>query len=121
VVFGLILAACGGKASSRPAVVDCQAAPNAIVEAIETGLLGGTRLSRTAMVRDPERSNVWLVAGEIDGPGVEEQGDVGVWATNNPQDPGTVYAVDPYADQFSDWGRIPDPSVSEWDLARSCL
>jgi hypothetical protein len=99
----------------------CEAAPATLTAAVSTGLLGGTHLSRARMILDPERENVWLLAAEIDGPGVDDAGDIGVWATNRPNDPGTVYAVDSFAGQFSDWAQIPDPSVSEWQLARSCL
>lgn len=73
------------------------------------------------MIRDPERSNVYLIAAEIDGPGVEGAGEVGVWATNDPRDPVTIYAVDGYAGEFSDWATLPDATASEWTLARRCL
>jgi hypothetical protein len=106
----------GGGASSS-----CTSAPSAAVHAISTGLLGGTNLSRTAMVADPERQNVYLIAGEIDGPGVDGAGQVGVWATNKPSDPVVIYAVDPYAGQFSDWARLDGATLSEWELARGCL
>jgi hypothetical protein len=91
------------------------------VDAISTGLVGGTNLSAARMVKDPERQNVWLIAAEINGPGIESAGDVGVWATNNPDDPGTIFAVDSFAGEFSSWGRMPDASPSEWQLAQGCF
>jgi hypothetical protein len=55
-----------------------------VLAAISTGLLGGTNLGDAAMITDPERSNVSLIAAVIEGPGIEGSEAIGVWATNNP-------------------------------------
>jgi hypothetical protein len=73
------------------------------------------------MVRDPEREDIWLVAAELDGPGITGEGEIGVWAIDRPDDPVSIYSVDAFALQFSDWPRIEDPSLSERAFARACL
>ena len=44
-----------------------------------------------------------LFAAEIDGPGLEGTGDVGVWATNDPAGGGSILAVDDTAKERSSW------------------
>lgn len=122
-MFLAVAGGCASTPSRAPAAApaDCSEAPPAVLSAISTGLKGGTKLSRSAMIRDPDRSSVYLVAAEIDGPGVDGPGQVGVWATNRTDGSGSLFAVDNFAGQFSDWGKMPDASSSEWTLARSCL
>jgi len=129
VLVGLIIiAACGtGGGGGQPADTPeskpegCGSAPAVALAAISTGLLGGTHLGTAAIISDPERSNVSLIAAVIEGPGIEGSDSIGVWATNNPSDPGTIYSVDAFATEFSEWPLMPDASVSEWQLARRCL
>jgi hypothetical protein len=114
----VLLAACGSSRAGGQAV-SCQPAGAAIVTAISTGLVGGTHLSNAKATRDPERQNVWLVAARIEGPSMS--GQVGVWATNDLSASGLIYAVDGFADQFSDWGPLPDRSATESEIGRGCF
>jgi len=100
---------------------NCEAAPGALTAAISTGLLGGTHLSGARIVRHPDRSDVWLVAAEIDGPGVNGPGEFGVWATTDPSGSGSIFSISAFADEFSDWGDMPGPASSEAEFAASCL
>ncbi len=70
------------------------------------------------------------MAAEIDGPGLEGPGTVGIWATNSePSGPveGLIFAVDPAAQEFSDWGHgdETDAQFSQFDdgaqEAEACL
>jgi hypothetical protein len=73
------------------------------------------------MVRHPERRNVWLIAVEIDGPGVDGPGEIGVWATTDPSGSGSIFSISAFADEFSDLGQLPGPASSEEKLGASCL
>jgi hypothetical protein len=123
VLFGLIvlglgvasqLGACAGPAN-------CEAAPSALAAAISSGLLGGTHLSGARMVRHPDRQDVWLIAAEIDGPGIDGPGEIGVWATTDPSGSGSIFSISAFADEFSDWGHMPGPASSEAEFGASCL
>lgn len=87
----------------------CEPVSRALLDGIETGLTvsGGGSLSSGQAVRSDDFEQVWFVAAEIDGPGLEGDGDIGLWATNSvpggsPE--GLIFAVDAIAREFSDWG-----------------
>jgi len=83
----------------------CVAVAPAVARAIATGLEGGPkRFEATAAVRSRDYERAWMVAGRFRPQGSDPL--VGVWVTNDvsSQGPGLVYAVDPFAEQFSDWG-----------------
>lgn len=81
-------------------------------------------------VRSQDFERVWFIAAEIDGPGIEDEGEVGIWATNADPDGsslGTVFAVNGFAQEFSTWpaGDSTDAAITEDDHgaeeARDCL
>ena len=117
----LVLAGCASPVPDQSPSGLCEAAPAALVTAVSAGLVAGTSLTAARMVRDPEREDIWLVAAELDGPGISGEGEIGVWATDLPDDPTMIWSVDAFALQFSEWPRIPDPTLSERALARACL
>lgn len=87
----------------------CESVSPTTLEAIASGLTvtGGGTLRDGQAVRSEDFERVWFVAAEIDGSGIEGDGEVGVWATNG--DPasgevGSIFAVDTYAQESSDWG-----------------
>src|SRR4051794_16370582 len=94
VATALTLAACGSNddasapaetitAAVSPPESRCNKASPALLSAIETGLeVGGASLSRGFIVRSKDFSKVYMVAAEIDGPGLQGKGDIGTWATN---------------------------------------
>jgi hypothetical protein len=120
-VVVLVLAGCASPAAGQSPSGLCEAAPAALVTAVSAGLVAGASLTGARMVRDPEREDIWLVAAELDGPGITGEGEIGVWATDRPDDPTMIWSVDAFALQFSEWPRIPDPSLSEREFARACL
>jgi hypothetical protein len=69
---------------------------------------------------------VYFVAAEIQGLGLEGDGDVGVWATNSKRAEGLILAVDGVAQEFSDWGDSDktdaaiDQSADGVEEARAC-
>jgi len=92
------------KEKTKPA---CERASRKLLDAIATGLEvsgGGGRLTRGYVVKSGEFARVYMVAAEIDGPGLQDDGDVGVWATNSKTPDGMIFAIDGAAQEFSDWG-----------------
>lgn len=87
----------------------CQDADPALVAAIEEGLTvnGGGSLANAKMVPVPEDRRItedWphvIVAAEITGAGMEDV--VGAWGMTT-DDSGFLFALDPMAREFSDWG-----------------
>jgi hypothetical protein len=114
----LVLAGCGGgggEASAR-----CVDVSQARVAQIEEGLTvtGGGTLEGAKAVKSDDFSKVYFISAEIQGSGMEGQGEVGTWASNSidANDPGTTYAVDGLAKEFSDWG---DGGKTDADLDMS--
>jgi hypothetical protein len=127
-VIAVLLIACGSPSDMSR----CERASDVLLGAIETGLTvtAGGSLRSGFGVRSDDFERVWFVAAEIDGPGMEDAGDVGVWATNtapdvqNAADIGLIFAVDGFAQEFSDWGAdAPEQFSMEDDgaeEARAC-
>lgn len=82
----------------------CEDVSRDMVESMESGLTGNVTLSEAAAVKSDDFNKAWFIAAEIDGPGLEGKGDVGVWMSNS-LDPGSgvTMAVDAVAQEFSDW------------------
>lgn len=99
-----------GRAGARESATACTAVAPAVLTSIASGLTvsGGGTLRDGQAVRSGDFRNVWFVAAEIDGPGLERDGDVGVWALNSLEPGGgLILSVDATARAFSDW---PDGS-----------
>ena len=139
----LVLAACSDESSDQTQAREtpnseasatpqsrCEKASRGLLRAIAAGLEGSGgkgALKRGAVVRSKDFEKVYMVAAEIDGPGLGGDGDVGVWATNSPSGDGVIYAVDSVAQEFSDWGDADttaaqiDQSADGVDNARACV
>ena len=101
-VVAMILAACGSGAG--PDSARCSPASDTLLQGIAEGLtVDGGALASGYVVRSEAFEEVYMVAAEIDGPGLEATGDVGVWATNDPAGGGTVLSVDDTAQERSNW------------------
>lgn len=97
----------------------CLDVPPAIVDAILAGLTvtGGGTLRDAQMVKSSDFEAIWFVSAEIDGQEMEDDGEIGTWATNAPKDGyGLTYSVDGFAKEFSDWG---DGGKTDADLSMS--
>lgn len=116
----LIVSACGGgggkggseteaTSTEQAASSRCRSVPPALVSAIETGLTvtGGGTLHNTQAVKSRDFNRVWFISAEIDGPGLEGEGDIGTWAKSGPLavGGGLILSIDAVAQEFSDWGH----------------
>jgi hypothetical protein len=108
----------------------CVSVDRSLVEAIATGLTvsGGGTLRDAYAVKSDDFQKVYFVSAEIDGPGIEGDGDVGTWATNSLEaGGGLILAVDGIANEMSDWadGRKTDAAFSlsddGVDESRACV
>ena len=67
-----------------------------------------------------------LVEAGTDGPGIEGPGDVAVWAVNDLNGHGLIYAVGGMAHQFSQWGHGENTDAAMsifddgWARAEAC-
>lgn len=118
----LVLAACSGtetaesnnrtespEATGPPTTVvgRCERVSSAVLNAIAEGLTvsGSGTLRNGYAVKSKDFSRVYMVAADIQGVGMEGEGEVGVWATNSLDGTGLIFAVDGLAKEFSDWGH----------------
>jgi hypothetical protein len=125
-VLLVVLAACGGNdepsqqpqakpAETRAAPTTattvpsrCEKVSSAVLKAIAEGLTvsgGGGSLRNGHAVKSKDFSKVYMVAADIQGDGMEGNGEVGVWTTNSLEGTGLIFAVDSFAKEFSDWGH----------------
>ena len=82
----------------------CEAVSPALVAGISSGLKGATGLRFASAVKSKDYANVYMVAADLEGPGLEGTADRAVWATNDLAGNGLIFSVDEVAKEFSSWG-----------------
>ena len=131
----LLAAGCGGDdenaappttATTAAAKSRCTPATSDLMTPLANKLLGGDiRLTNGWIVESREHEDVYLVAAEVDGPGLERSGDVGVWATTSPYGAEAIYSVNELAKEQTDWrdAAAIDVSQDREDVreARGCV
>ena len=75
--------------------------------AIGLEVTAGGRLIGAQAVRSEDFTQAWFVAADIQGPGIEGHGQIGLWITNRLHKSVGFFAINPLAAEFSDWGRSP--------------
>ncbi len=108
---------------SEAATSECQATPESAV-AIGEGLTvsGGGTLRDAFAVPLPagqEFGFLHVVAAEIDGSGMEGDGEIGTWAVGE-LGGGPIFAVNAFAQEFSEWGADAAEG-SPADVARDAV
>jgi hypothetical protein len=118
-ILALLVGACTAPQVAPSIVAQanrCSPASPALLSAISQGLTvqGGGTLQAGYTVKSADYEKVWMVAAEINGAGMDGVGDVGLWATNDLNGAGMIFAVDGMANEFSDWadGRATDAQLS---------
>jgi hypothetical protein len=104
-------------APDSPSAADpnCLPVAESVRADIEAGINNspGTTITHTAAYVAGDRAEVWFIAGELAGTGIDPGSAIGLWAMNaNPDGTGSglTIAVDGFADQFTDWPYGPDTS-----------
>jgi len=107
VILAVLLAGCGGSEPLRGEPV-----PADKLAGIESGLNIDTYTLRDGWaVKSEAFKSVYMIAAEIDGPGLDGDGDVGLWASTS-LDGGLIYAVDALAKGYSVW---PVTDITPYD------
>jgi hypothetical protein len=113
----LLVAGCASD--KKAATSRCDEASTALLAAIAAGLSvdGEGALPRGSVVRSSDYKKLYFAAAEIDGPGLEGKGDVGVWVTNSLSGEGLIMSVNSMAEEFSDWalGEASDANTTMSD------
>ena len=93
-VLLLAVAACGGETSEREqkeqerlsATGECEQVPEATLKQISDSLtVDGGSIRSAYQVRSKLYNNIYMVAAEIEGPGLDGPDDIGVWASGEIQ------------------------------------
>ena len=104
-----------------PAVLArCENIQPDLIQIIESGLTvnGGGTLETTSAsaIKSKSFKNVYFISAEIQGPGMQEQGDIGLWSTNSlTAGKGMIFSVNSIAREFSKW---PDGTKSKAELSQ---
>lgn len=99
---------------------ECIPVPKARIKGMETGLTvkGGSLRMPAYAVKSDDFEKVWMMAVELDAPGLKGDGDIGVWGTNeDPTDTtdfGLTLAANGIAKEFSDWGAAAKPGSAAY-------
>jgi hypothetical protein len=104
----------------------CEAATTDVMTPLGNKLtLEGGRVRAGQVVKSRDHEALYFLSAEIDGPGLEDAGDVGTWATENRFGGGAIYAVDALAQEHSDWSDAAeiDASIDEdgAEQSRECV
>ena len=93
-VLLLVAAACGGETSEREqkeqdrlsATGECEQVPDATLTQITEALtVDGGSIRAAHQVRSKLYNNIYMVAADIEGPGLDGPDDIGVWASGEIQ------------------------------------
>jgi hypothetical protein len=106
----LALAGCGGDdedaATTPPAPADprCEQATSAIMTPLGNAVKNELDRFRNGwIVKSRDHSDIYFVSAELDGPGFEDPGDVGTWATTSPGGAAAIFSVDDLAKDHTTW------------------
>jgi hypothetical protein len=108
-LVALALAGCGGDdddASSQPPAADsrCEAATSAIMTPLSNAVNNKRdRVVNGQIVKSRDHDDIYFVSAELDGPGFEDPGDVGTWATTSPGGAKAIFSVDDIAKDHTSW------------------
>lgn len=109
VIFALSLVfSSSGKQQEREVVQiasRCLSVPADVIARIEGGLNvnGGGSLKNVKAVKSNDFESVYFISGDLQGSGLEGDGDIATFATNQFDYSGMTFSVDAVAGEFSDW------------------
>ena len=116
----LALAGCGGDdeeptatptTTEATAGAECVAADSSIMTPLGNKLLVEDGRVRSGFLVESEAAGVYYISAEIDGTGLEGDGDVGTWVTESSGGGDPLYAVNDVAMEHSDWSDAASASL----------
>lgn len=126
VALSALLSGC--EAEPEGEVSRCRNVSSAVIESAAQGInTDDVTIKSHNAIKSDDFDDVFFVAVELDGPGLEGDGDIAVLSTNNSNEPGTFMAVNSVAQEFFDFpaGDSTDAKVTMSDdgakQAEECL
>ena len=136
-VLVLALAACGGDddaaeqaaTTAGTAATSCVAATGDLMTPVSGRVVlanADVRLQNGQLVESSETPGIWFLSAELDGPGLEEEGDVATWATTSRFGGEAIYSVDELAAEYTNFTAVSDAEEVQADdpaadESRSCV
>ena len=107
-LLALVLAGCGGDddepeasaTTGAPEATSCVPATSDIMAPVGGRVAlenADVRLQNGQLVESNETPGIWFLSAELDGPGLEDEGDVATWATTSQFGGEAIYSVDELA------------------------
>lgn len=93
----------------------CEPVPDQILQNLAVGLVDrDTSLRAGQAVRSRDHPKMWFVAADLQGPGLEGENEIGIWATNSidPNNPQGFIGAEATAREFTDWDTGGDNPFS---------
>jgi hypothetical protein len=109
VLCAAALAGCGGDdETTSPPPTDsssrCQPADSALMTPLGNALENERdRLTNGHFVKSRDHEDIYFISAELDGPGFEDPGDIGTWATTSPGGAAAIYSIDEFAKDHTSW------------------
>jgi hypothetical protein len=103
------LAGCGGDdddsgSSAAPTDPRCEEATSAIMTPLGNAVKNELdRFTNGWIVKSNDHPDIYFVSAELDGPGFEDPGDIGTWATTSPGGAEAIFSVDDLAKEHTTW------------------
>lgn len=126
VFFLLTLTACSGTTEEK--AERCLEVPSSIKANLQEGInTEEVTISKLKAVKSDDYKSAYFVSVELDGPGLEDEGDIATLTTNRLEETGIYMAVDSVAKEFF---VFPDASETDAEItmvddgadeSRSCL
>src|SRR5688500_2919509 len=107
--FGVFELTAVPLSGNRPAASRCLSVSSVVLTGIANGLTvdGGGTLRGAQAVRSEDFADTWLVAADIEGPGLDGPDQIAVWSTTGitAERPRIPVPANTLGDEFSVWGR----------------
>ena len=112
----LLVRSLSGDDETSPAPSSCLPVAQSLSAEIQEGVDQRWTIRTDRAVRSGDFESVYFVAADIEGPGVEDDDGIAVWAIVGDIDPfrGLINSVPGFATEFSDW---PDGSTTDAQLS----
>jgi hypothetical protein len=100
---------CGGddETTSPPPAESssrCQPADAALMTPLGNALVNERdRLTNGHFVKSRDHEDIYFISAELDGPGFQDPGDIGTWATTSPGGAKAIYSIDELAKDHTSW------------------
>lgn len=90
----------------------CLSVPDVIAQRLNDGLnTDGTSITNLRAVKSNDFPSAYFISGELNGPGLEDDGHIATFITNKLDYTGATFSADAIATEFSDWPNITSTNL----------